>query len=132
MLNLKKRLHDINRTIEASQVSTKVKLFFSYNTYDSNYDSYENNKVQNDLNPITIKAYVSDISSDALVYKQYGLKEQGMKSITCDSHYKEWFKKCSKIEIENDTYEVYKDDVGNRFIISESSNKRIRVMLHKF
>ena len=91
MLNIKKSNKEINKLLTNSNLSTKVQIFFSYTTWGDDADPYENNTTDAKLNPKTIKAYVRDVSPEALVYKQYGLHEVGAKEILCDARYKEWF-----------------------------------------
>src|SRR4030042_2693044 len=95
---------------------TKVSIFMSSKTL---VDPYEKNYTFADLNPKTIKAYVTEISPEALVWKSYGLKEMGAKEIICEDRYAEWFKLCNKVEIDGDQYEVFKEGNANRAIIQK-------------
>ena len=131
MVRIKKHNKDIDAILKDSNMNTKVLVFFSYTTYGDDYDGYENNTVDAKLNPKTLKAYVNDISPQALIYKQYGLQEIGAKEILCDARYKSWFEKCAKITIEGDEYQVFKEAAGGRAIISDRKFKTIRVVLSR-
>jgi hypothetical protein len=130
-MNLKKIRTQIKRTIESSNFSTKIRLYFSQRSVGEFYDPYENNYSYTNLNPITIKGYVRDISPDALIWKQYGLSEIGAKEILCDNKYVSWFKLCNKVEIDSDTYQVYKEAQGNRFMITEEPFKISKIIVVK-
>jgi len=131
MINIKKSNKEINKLLENSNLCTKVQVFFSYRTFSDDYDNYENNYTDAKLNPKTLKAYVTDISPQALVYKQYGLHEIGAKEILCKDRYKSWFKKCSKITIDGDEYQVFKEAAGSRMIITDRPFKLIRVVVSR-
>ena len=131
MINIKKSNAQINKLLENSNFTTKVKVFFSYRSYDDDYDGYEDNVTDANLNPKTLKAYVKDVSPEALVYKQYGLHEIGAKEILCKDTYKNWFEKCAKITIDGDEYQVFKEASGNRMIITNRPFKLIRVVISR-
>ena len=131
MINIKKSHSQINKLLENSNFTTKVKVFFSYRSYGDDYDPYEANATDAKLNPKTLKAYVTDISPQALVYKQYGLHEIGAKEILCKDRYKNWFKKCSKITIDGDEYQVFKEGAGQRMIMTDRPFKLIRIIVSR-
>lgn len=122
---------DIKSIIEHPALTTKISLYFGYTTYGDDYDQYEKNTIDAKLNPKIIKAYVRDISPEALVYKQYGLHEQGAKEIICDARFKGWFEKCAKITINSKEYQVFKEGAGQRAIITERPFDMIRVVLSR-
>jgi len=121
----------LNRLLTNKDLTTKIKIYFSTKSIGDDFDPYEANYIYSNLNPLTIKAYVRELSPEALVWKQYGLKEMGAKEIICEEKYAGWFRKASKIEIDNDIYEVYKEGVGNRAIIQKRPYKLIRILLQK-
>lgn len=131
MFNIKKLNRQILKTIEDSGLNTKIQIFFSNKTVGEDFDPYEKNYTYTNQNPLTIKAYISDVSPEALVWKQYGLTEIGMKEIICNKKYAQWFRLCNKIKIDGDSYQVYKESVGNRFLITELPLKLIRVLVTK-
>ena len=130
-VRIKKHNKEVDKILKDSNLSTKISIYFGYTTFGDDYDSYENNTVDAKLNPKTIKAYVRDVSPEALVYKQYGLHEVGAKEILCDARYKEWFLKCSKITIDGDEYQVYKEATGQRAIITSRPFQTIRVVVSR-
>ena len=125
---IKKQITDL---IENPALTTKIYIYFGYITYGDDYDEYEKNTIDAKLNPKIIKAYVRDVSPEALVYKQYGLHEQGAKEVICDAKYKAWFEKCAKIVIDSKEYQVYKEGAGQRAIITERKFDMIRVVLSR-
>jgi len=129
MVNIKKHNKEIEKLLKNSNFSTKISIFFSSRSYPDDYDEYENNYEDAELNPKTIKAYVTDINPNALVYKQYGLHEIGAKEIVCKDTYKNWFEKCAKITINGDEYQVFKEASGQRMIITSRPFKLIRVVV---
>lgn len=131
MINTKKLNRQILKTIEHSGLNTKIQIFFSTRAVGEDYDPYEKTFTYTNQNPLTIKGYINDLTPEALVWKQYGLAESGMKEIICDKKYANWFRLCNKIKIDTDTYQVYREAVGNRFLISELPLKLIRVIVSK-
>lgn len=130
-MNIKRINKQVLKTIESSDFTTKIRLSFSRKTVGEEFDPYEKNYNYSNLNPITIKGYVTEISPEALVYKQYGLVELGAKEVICQKKYAEWFRKCNKVEIDDDIYQVYKEAQGSRAIISELPCSLIRVIISK-
>lgn len=126
-----KKISCINRLLKDKDLTTKVLVYFSTKTYGEGYDTYEDNYTYTNLNPLSLKAYVTEISSEALVWKQYGLKEMGAKELICESKYAGWFRSANKIEIGGDEYEIYKEGVGNRIMIQTRPYNLIRVVLQK-
>jgi len=126
-----RNIRAINRLLQNKDFTTKIKIFMSTKAYGDDYDPYESNFTYSNLNPLTIKGYVTEISPEALVWKTYGLQEMGAKEILCESRYANWFRKANKIVIDGDKYEVFKEGVGNRAIIQARPYNMIRVMLQK-
>jgi len=121
----------LSNILKDKEFTTKVKIYFSTKSAGDDFDTYENNYVFTNLNPKTIKAYVREVSPEALVYKQYGLAHMGAKEILCDKRYREWFENCSKIEIGSTVYQVFREGTGNRTIISERPYNMIRVVVSR-
>lgn len=124
-----KKIPFVSHIFKHSDFCTKIKLYFSQKTFGEYYDPYEDNYTYTNLNPLTIKGYVSEISSEALVYRHYGLREQGAVEVLTDSKYKNYFVNCNKIVIDNQDYEVFKEGTGNNSLISNRTKKIIRVIL---
>lgn len=124
-----KKITAISKLLKDKEFTTKIRIFFSTKTAGDDYDPYEANYTFSNLNPLTIKGYVRDISPEALVWKQYGLANVGAKEIICDEKYKTWFENCNKIEIDNIEYQVFKEGTGNRNIIIKRPYQMIRVVV---
>jgi len=131
MLNINKTNNLIKRLLTSSKLSTKIYLYMSYKSAGSDYDSYEKNYTFYNLNPKVIRGYVSQLSARSLVWRQYGLDEQGAVQVVTESKYRNWFEKCNKIKINNDEYEVFKEGVGGRVMITDRPFNTINVILTK-
>jgi len=129
MFNINKRIPYINKLINRN--ATKISIFFSTKTYGDDYDSYNDNYTFTNLNPLTIKGYVTEISAEALVWKQYGLKATGAVEVLCQKKYRTWFENCNKIVIDSNEYEVMREGVGNRVQIQDRPYQLIRVILNR-
>lgn len=126
-----RKLLEINKLLKDKDFCTKVKIYLATKSYGEDYDEYEDNYNLSNLNPITIKGYVTEVSPSALVWKGYGLKEIGAKEIICEARYENYFKKAAKIEIDGEEYEVFREAVGNRSIIQKRPYQLIRILLQK-
>jgi len=126
-----KTLKEITNILKEQEFTTKVRIFFSTKSAGDDYDEYEGNYVYGNLNPKTIKAYVREITPEALVWKQYGLHQMGAKEIICEKKYRSWFENCNKIEIGSTEYQVFKEGTGSRTIISERPYNMIRVVVSR-
>lgn len=131
MFNIKKRNRDISRLLEDANFSTKIKIYFAFKTAGASYDNFEKNYTESNLNPITIRGYVRDIKAESLVWSQYGLSEIGAKEILVDARYAQWFRDASDIEIDGDSFQVYKEGVGNRVLIEIRPCQIARIILKK-
>lgn len=129
MPDINNRLSFARKLLSNKKFTTKIKIYFSTKIAGDDFDPYEKNYTYSNLNPKTIKAYVTQISPQALVYRQYGLENMGAQEVVCDSRYEEWFKACNKIEIGGDEYQVFKEAAGSRSIISDRKFKMIRVVI---
>jgi hypothetical protein len=110
---------------------SKVYFYFGRPIAGEGFDPYEKNYTYSNLNPVVIKAYIQDVSPEALVWKQYGMNEVGAKEILCDAKYTEWFKTASRIVIDGADYHAFKESVGNRILIQQRPYNIIRVILQK-
>lgn len=111
--------------------TTKVKLFFATKSSGEGYDAYENNATYTNLNPITIKAYIREITPEQAFYKQYGLHQSGMLEIICEERLRNLFEICNKIEINNIEYQTFKAGTGGRTLITKRPFKTIRVVVSR-
>ena len=124
-----KKIPFVSKIFKHNDFSQKIKLYFSTKIAGEFFDPYEENYTYTNLNPLTIRGYVSEISPEALVYKKYGLQNMGAKEILCDVKYKSYFENCNKIEIDGDNYLVFKEGTGNNTLISNRTKKIIRVVV---
>ena len=131
MFNINKKNKQIEDLLKHNYLTTKVEIYFSTRTTDEGFDSYEKNYIYSNLNPITIKCYTRDIKAETLVWAKYGLAEVGAKEIICTEKEAKWFRLANKVKINSDTYQVYKDNVGNKVYIEERPFKLARVILSK-
>lgn len=131
MLNIFKKNKQISDLLKNSNLATKIEIYFSTKAVGDYYDSYEKNYTYTNLNPITIKGYVKELKPEALVWKQYGLSEVGAKEILCEDKYEEYFRLANKIKIDTDTYQTYRENVGNRCLITKLPCKLMKVVVSK-
>jgi hypothetical protein len=131
MFKFNKRNKYVSDILAHSHIRTKVLLYFSYVSYGDDYDIYEDNVTRVNMNPKSVNGYRSEISTEALTWKQYGAKETGMVEFFCEYRYADWFRKANKIEIDGDEYEVYRENVGNRASIQRRPMNLMRVVLSK-
>jgi len=126
-----KNLHDVTDILKDSEFTTKVYVYFSTQAAGDDYDPYEDRKVDTPLNPKVIKARVHQISSEALVYRQYGLAQQGAVEILCQDRYYNYFTLCTKVVIEDVEYQVFKTPGGNKAMIQKRAGNLLRVVLSR-
>jgi hypothetical protein len=126
---LPKIAKDIKKFIKEEGV--KVLIYFAVKSTGDDYDPEDRNYTYTNLNPKCIKAWVSQISPEKLVWKQYGLVEQGALELITDSKYTEWFKKCNRIVINEVDYSVYKVGADSRVLVQVRPGNLIRVVLEK-
>jgi len=130
-MDINNRIPEIRNMLKDNKFTKKIKLYFSSASYGEYYDEYEDAKTFTNLNPKTIKGYVTQISAQKLAYTTYGLKEQGALEIICDKRYANYFKFCNKIEIDGESYQVYKEAAGSRSIVEDRKFKMLRVTLSR-
>jgi hypothetical protein len=110
---------------------TKILIYPAVKQVGDDFDPYEKNYEYIDMNPYTLKGYVSMISPEALVWKQYGLQEMGAIEILCEAKYKNWFKIANKVIVNGDEYSVFKTGSNNRVLIQDRPYNNIRVILQR-
>jgi len=126
-----KRIPFINKLLKSKNFSTKVYIYFSYKSAGDDFDPREKNYTYYNLNPVVIKAYVTELTPEKLAWKQIGLQEGGAKEVICDYKYAEWFRKANKIVIDDDEYSCYRRGVGNNATITKRPYNLMRVVLLK-
>jgi hypothetical protein len=127
-MNIKKVNKSITKLLNKKETSTKIDLYFATKTVGEDFDSYEKNYTYTNLNPVTIKAYVNDLTGEQAFYKQYGIHHSGIKSVICEDKYEDWFKRANKIVIDDDEFEVFKDS-GGQMSITKRPFKLIRITI---
>jgi len=126
-----KKINRIYNLIEDKQFRTKAKLYFSTKTAGADFDPYEENYTTSNLNPVIVKGYVKQLTVTSLVWKNYGLKEQGAIEFFCREKYRNWFENCNRILINDEDYEVFKEGTGGKCIITSRPFQIIKVILQK-
>ena len=91
-----------------------VMLYPAIETID---DPYEKTKTNSFLNPLTIKAYVTQLSFESLKWKYPGLVPSGSVQILCEVKYEKILKLSDKIKIGENFYKCWKDDSKNFMIM---------------
>jgi len=110
---------------------TKILIYPAVKQVGDDFDPFERNYEYVDMNPYTLKGYVSMISPEALVWKQYGLQEMGAIEILCEAKYKNWFKVANKVIVNGEEYSVFKTGTNNRVLIQDRPYNNIRVILQR-
>ena len=126
-----KRLRDAQYLIRHTEFSTKIKIFFSTKIAGDAFDPYEENYTHTTLNPQTIRGYVTDISPEALIFKEYGLHNIGAVECLVEDRYENWFENAEKIEINDVTYQVFRHGTGSKSILQKRPFKLLRVILQR-
>jgi glutathione peroxidase-family protein len=109
----------------------KILIYPAVKQVGDDFDPWEKNYEYVDMNPYTLKGYVSMISPEALVWKQYGLQEMGAIEILCEAKYKNWFKVANKVVVNGEEYSVFKTGTNNRVLIQDRPYNNIRVILQR-
>jgi hypothetical protein len=89
----------------------KLSKILVYPAIEEVDDPYTHTTKKTFLNPITVEALVRNISTEALTWKYYGLIPAESKEIICEKRWKETIKSASKIQIDDELYKCYHDDV---------------------
>lgn len=108
---------------------TKILIYFSTKKAGPDFDPYTKNYTFVDLPPKTILGYVTQVTPEKLVWKQYGLQELGAIEILCESKYKDWFKNCNRVVINEQDYRVFKLGQGKLAIVQDRAGGLIKVTL---
>lgn len=131
MLNIHKRSKYITDLLNHSYISTKISIFFATKSVGEDFDSEEKNYTYTNLNSHTIRGYVRELDETKLVYKQYGLNEQGTVEILVEDKYEDWFRNCNKVSINGHDYNIFRESVGKRALITLRPFKLMRVVLKR-
>jgi hypothetical protein len=131
VINIKKTNKIIQRILNNSGIATDIRIFMLTKTAGDDYDPYEKNWTIGNLNPITIKGYVREISYKSLVWRQMGYEEVGAVEIICEDKYNNYFEKCAKITINDNEYEVFRNMSGGRAVIQKLYPNLLKVVLRR-
>ena len=126
-----KNINEFQNLFKESDFNRKVFLYFATKSMDGSYDDYEQNYTYTNLNPLCIKALVRDVSPASLTWKKYGTSKSGAVQIYTLSKYQTWFEKANKIEIDGDSFTVYKDGTGGKSTIQKLKGNVISVVLER-
>jgi len=123
---------NINDLAREENLLTKVKFYFSYKQADEWYNPEEGHDSLEsvNLNPITVKMYVSEISPEKLYYKMQGTHSESGKLILCDKKYKKYFQNAAKIEIDGKEYSTYNKATGSNLTIANRPKNNITVTIY--
>jgi hypothetical protein len=130
-MNINIRNPELNKILKDRNFTTKIYLYMATKSAGVDFDPEEKNYTYTLQNPHVVKAYIRDIRGEALVWKQYGLAETGSKEAIVEYKYVEWFRLAHKIVIDNDEFQVYKENVGNRMLIEKRPFALARIILQK-
>ena len=117
-----KNIRFAQKLLVDSEFATKIYIYMSSKVAGDDFDPYENNYTFSNLNPIVIKAYVREITPEALVYRQFGLDQIGALEIITEAKYKTIFENCNKIVVNGDNYIVFKEGTGKSVITKRPGN----------
>lgn len=129
MTNINKSSQSIRKILRSSNYRTKIYISFASRAYGEDYDSFEENYTDTVLNRKTIYGYVSPVSLTSLVWKEYGLKEQGAVEVVCESKYRQMFERAAKIKIDTKYYTTFRDATSSRFLITDRPMNTIKIVL---
>jgi hypothetical protein len=109
---------------------TKAQTIKIYLALEEVIDPYEKNVSLTYLNPIPIKAIVSDLTTSQLIWKLPGIRADKGKELLIKNKDFHLIEKSQKIEIEGEEYYGWKDNAGNRIqYIEEDQYYRLFIRL---
>jgi hypothetical protein len=98
---------DIFNLLKNEGKLTKVLVYSATDTVD---DPYEKTTTKTYLNPVSLNAFIRDVTPESLVWKYFGQIPMGSKQIICEKKYINLLKTADKIKIGDNYYKVRKDD----------------------
>ena len=110
---------DVLKILEDEGKLTKILLYPATEVVN---DPYEKTTTKGFLNPLTIKAYVTEISFSSLRWKYTGQVPGGSVQILCDTKYAGLLKVSDKIKIGDNFYSCWKDDSKNFMILKRDDH----------
>ena len=112
-------------------IATNIQIYMSTSVAGDDYDSFGNNYTLSNLNPITVRGYVRELSPETAFWKQYGMYQAGMVEIICPDTFEQHFKLASRIVINNIDYQVFKEGTGNKVMVTRRPGQLLRVVLSR-
>jgi hypothetical protein len=131
MINIHKKNKFISDLLSHSYIATKINVYFAQKQIGEDFDSEEQNYTYTNLNSHTIRGYVREVDSTKLIYKQYGLSEQGLVEILVEDKYEDYFRNCNRIVIDSKDYSIFREATGKRALITKRPFRLLRVVLRK-
>lgn len=98
---------DIFNLLKNEGKLTKVLVYSATDTVD---DPYEKTTTKTYLNPVSLNAFIRDVTPESLVWKYFGQIPMGSKQIICEKKYINLLKTADKIKIGDNYYKVRKDN----------------------
>lgn len=124
-----KKIPSVIDFLNSKEFTKKITIYLATKVAGEDFDTYENNYTNSLMNPVTIRGYVSTLSPEALVYKQYGLANIGAVEVITTSNHKNYFALASKVLIDGVEYQCFREGTGNKTIIQDRPAGLIRVVL---
>lgn len=97
--------------------SQKIRIYLATETID---DPYEKNVKLKELNPLPIRAIVTDLTASSAQWKMIGIVADKAKEIIVEKKYRSLIEKSYKIEVNGDFYNGWK--INGRLQIREEGN----------
>lgn len=108
--------------IKALNDDGKLSTVLVYPATEAVSDPFEKTKTESFLNPLPIKAYVTELSFSSLKWKYTGLVPVGSVQILCYNKYETLLKTAYKIKIGDKFYKCQKDDSKNFMILKRDDH----------
>lgn len=102
--------------------SKKIKIYLATETET---DPYEHTVEITKLNPLPIRALISDLTSSQLVWKMPGIETEKAKELIIEKKYRSLIEKSHLIEIDNEYYEGWK--INGRMQIKQIGKNYLRI-----
>jgi hypothetical protein len=105
----------------------KLSILLVYPATETVNDPYEKTKTDSFLNPLPIKAYVTQLSFESLKWKYPGQVPAGSVQIICYNKYETLLKTAYKIKIGGNFYKCIKDD-DKGFLIMRRDDHLVAIL----
>ena len=131
---------DIFRTIQSKFKETVFKDYYetvwvylkATNTKGSTYDPYrQTGYTITNHSPLSVKAYVRQLTSSSLIMRELGLVESGAIEIVVEDSDVNLFKFCEKVKYDDNQYTPFRSALGNRVQITKISFGFYKIVLFK-